>query len=100
MNASTAGSWITRTRTHIEQWVISHSFDDPFNLALMLEDVGIANALARETGTAASLAGLGQQLWQAADQAAGDDASVSEVVRWVEHLSGTQITRSAEPATD
>jgi 3-hydroxyisobutyrate dehydrogenase len=95
LNESTGQSWITQN--HIRQRILSRSFDDPFKLALMLKDMGIANALARETGTAAPLAGLGQQLWQAAARAAGPDASVSELVRWVEQLSGTAITPGAGP---
>ena len=91
MTASTDGSWITRTQ--IEQRVISRSFDHPFKLALMLHEVGSASALARETGTAAPLAGLGQRPLQAADRAAGDGASVSvhEFVRWA---STSQAPRS------
>ena len=95
LDESTGQSWITRN--HIRQRILSRSFDDPFKLALMLKDMGIANALARETGTAAPLAGLGQQLWQAAARAAGPEASVSELVRWVEQLSGTAITPGAAP---
>ena len=38
------------------------------------------------------MAGLGQQLWRMADHAAGPGASVSELVRWVEQLSGTELT--------
>ena len=95
LNDSTGQSWITQN--HIRQRILSRSFDDPFKLALMLKDMGIANALARETGTAAPLAGLGQQLWQAAARAAGPEASVSELVRWVEQLSGTAITPGAAP---
>jgi 3-hydroxyisobutyrate dehydrogenase len=95
LNASTGQSWITQN--HIRQRILSRSFDDPFKLALMHKDVGIANALARETGTAAPLAGLGQQLWQAAARAAGPEASVSELVRCVEALSGTAITPGAGP---
>ena len=95
LDESTGQSWITRN--HIRQRILSRSFDDPFKLALMLKDMGIANALARETGTAAPLAGLGQQLWQAAARAAGPEASVSELVRWVEQLSGTAITPGAGP---
>ncbi|GCL65412.1 NAD(P)-dependent oxidoreductase [Pseudaquabacterium pictum] len=95
LNESTGQSWITQN--HIRQRILSRSFDDPFKLALMRKDVGIANTLARETGTAAPLAGLGQQLWQAAEHAAGPEASVSELVRWVEQLSGTAITPGAGP---
>lgn len=95
LDASTGMSWISQT--HIRQRILSRSFDDPFKLALMLKDVGIANALARETGTAAPMAGLGQQLWQAASRAAGPAASVSELVRWVENLNATPLTPGAEP---
>jgi 3-hydroxyisobutyrate dehydrogenase len=95
LNESTGQSWITQN--HIRQRILSRRFDDPFKLALMRKDVGIANTLARETGTAAPLAGLGQQLWQAAEHAAGPGASVSELVRWVEQLSGTAITPGAGP---
>jgi len=95
LDESTGQSWITRN--HIRQRILSRSFDDPFKLALMLKDMGIANALARETGSAAPLAGLGQQLWQAAARAAGPEASVSELVRWVEQLSGTAVTPGAAP---
>jgi 3-hydroxyisobutyrate dehydrogenase len=79
--------------------VLSRSFDDPFKLELMLKDVGIANALARETAVSAPIAGLGQQLWQAASIAAGAGASVSELVRWVEKQSGVEITEGAAPKT-
>ncbi|MDO9285760.1 MAG: NAD(P)-dependent oxidoreductase, partial [Aquabacterium sp.] len=95
LNQSTGQSWITGN--HIRQRILSRSFDDPFKLELMLKDVGIANALARETGTAAPMAGLGQQLWQAAARAAGPGASVSELVRWVETMNGTEISPGAGP---
>jgi 3-hydroxyisobutyrate dehydrogenase len=98
MNASTSMSWISRT--HIEQRVLSRSFDDPFKLALMLKDIGIATTLARDTGSSTPIAGLGQQLWQAASRAAGPQASVSELVRWVEQQSGTPITAGAAPQAD
>lgn len=90
MNVSTSGSWISQT--HIEQRVLSRRFDDPFKLELMLKDMGIANALAREQHIPAPVSGLGYQLWQAASRAAGEGASVSEIVRWIEQMAGTDIT--------
>jgi len=59
--------------------------------------MGIAVELARETATPAPIWGLGQQLWRMADHAAGPGASVSELVRWVEKQSGTELTPGAEP---
>ncbi len=90
MNLSTSQSWITQN--HIKQRVLSRSFDDPFKLELMLKDIGIAATLARANGNSVPLTGLTQQLWQAADIAAGAGASVSELVRWVERQSGVEIT--------
>lgn len=90
MNVSTGGSWISQT--HIEQRVLNRAFDDPFKLELMLKDIGIANALAREHHVSAPISALGQQLWQAASRAVGAGASISELVRWVENQSGVEIT--------
>lgn len=95
LNESTGGSWITQT--HFNQRVFNRRFDDPFKLALMLKDMGIALDLARETATPAPLWGLGQQLWRMADHAAGPGASVSELVRWVEGQSGTELTPGSVP---
>ena len=93
LNSSTGMSWISQN--HIGKRILSRTFDDPFKLELMLKDMGIAAALARETGVAVPMAGLGHQLWQAADRAAGPGASVSELVRWVENQPGVEITAGA-----
>lgn len=93
LNESTGGSWITQT--HFHQRVFNRAFDDPFKLELMLKDMGIAVELARETSTPVPLWALGQQLWRMADHAAGAGASVSELVRWVERQSGTELTPGA-----
>jgi 3-hydroxyisobutyrate dehydrogenase len=93
LNVSTGMSWVSQT--HIKQRVISRSFDDPFKLALMLKDIGIAMELGRSTGTPAPLSALTQQLWRAAAEGAAPDASVSELVRWVERASGTEMSAGA-----
>lgn len=95
LNQSTGGSWITQT--HFKQRIFNRAFDDPFKLALMLKDIGIAMQLARETVTPMPLSGLGQQLWRMADQAADEGASVSELVRWVEKQTGTELTPGRGP---
>ena len=95
LNASTGGSWITQT--HFKQRVFNRAFDDPFKLELMLKDMGIAVELARETETPVPLWALGKQLWRMAGHAAGPGASVSELVRWVEQQTGTELTPGAAP---
>ena len=93
LNVSTGMSWVGQT--HIKQRVISRRFDDPFKLALMVKDIGIAMELGRVTGTPAPLSALAQELWRKAADAAEPNASVSELVRWVERASGTEITAGA-----
>ena len=95
LNASTGGSWISQT--HFHKRIFNRAFDDPFKLELMLKDVGIAVQLGAQTDTPMPMAGLGQQLWRMADHAAGPGASVSELVRWVERQSGTELTPGRSP---
>ncbi len=95
LNVSTGMSWVAQT--HIKQRVLSRRFDDPFKLALMVKDIGIAMALARDTATPAPLSEQAASMWRAAAAAAAPDASVSELVRWVERASGTEITAGAAP---
>lgn len=93
LNVSTGMSWISQT--HIKQRIISRAFDDPFRLALMAKDVGIALELADREGLPLPLSALGRDLWKTAAREAGPGASISEMVRWVEHMTGTEITREA-----
>ncbi len=93
LDASTGMSWISRT--HLRQRVISRSFDDPFKLALMVKDIGIAMQLAKSAGVPAPLSALGQELWRAAGRDAAPDASVSELARWIERMTRTEITAGA-----
>lgn len=93
LNVSTGQSWISRN--HIEQRVVSRSFDDPFKLALMLKDIGIAMQLGRDAGLSLPVSGLAQQLWSAAARANDPQASVSELARWVENQSGTPIVKKS-----
>jgi 3-hydroxyisobutyrate dehydrogenase len=95
LDRSTGMSWVSQT--HIRQRILSRSFDDPFKLALMLKDIGIALQLARSDDVAVPFSVLGQELWRAAGRDAGEDASVSELVRWVERTTGTEITAGATP---
>lgn len=90
LNNSTGMSWITRN--HIKQRIISRKFDDPFRLALMLKDVGIAMRLAADLEMSLPLSETGHGLWLKADEYAGEGSSVSELARWVEYMTDTEIT--------
>jgi 3-hydroxyisobutyrate dehydrogenase len=52
--------------------------------------------LARAEQLPTPLSALGQQLWRAAALAAEPGASVSELVRWVESLTRTEISSGPE----
>ncbi|MCQ6261842.1 NAD(P)-dependent oxidoreductase [Alloalcanivorax profundimaris] len=90
LNEATGMSWITRT--HIQQRVVSRTFDDPFKLALMFKDVGIALNMARDSGVELPAASLNHKLWQRACDANEAGASVSRFVAWLETMTDTPLT--------
>ena len=90
LNVSTGMSWISQT--HIKQRITSRKFDDAFKLDLMVKDIGIAMKLGSTLGLPLPLSALGQQLWKAAARYAPPGRSISDVVRWVEHMTQTEIT--------
>jgi len=90
LNVSTGMSWISQTQ--IKQRITNRKFDDAFKLELMVKDIGIAMRMAGDQAIPAPLCGAGQQLWRAAAHRAGKGASISEVVTWVEEITGITIT--------
>jgi 3-hydroxyisobutyrate dehydrogenase-like beta-hydroxyacid dehydrogenase len=89
LNESTGMSWITQN--HISQRILSRTFDDPFRLELMVKDIGIATQLSRDQGVSTPVAALSEQLYRAASTAAGPGSSLSELARWVEQATCTEI---------
>jgi len=47
LNQSTGGSWVAQT--HYHRCIFNRACDDPFRLALMCKDIGIALQLAADT---------------------------------------------------
>ena len=97
LNVSTGMSWISQT--HIRQRITSRTFDDAFKLELMVKDIGIAMRLAGDAAVPVPLSGAGQQLWRAALQHAEKGSSISEMVRWVEDMTGVTITAGSSART-
>ncbi|MHB0979249.1 MAG: NAD(P)-dependent oxidoreductase [Thermoleophilia bacterium] len=93
LNVSTGMSWISQT--HIKQRITNRAFDDPFKLALMVKDIGIAMELAGREELSLPLSDRGRELWAEAGRSAADGASVSEMVRLLEQATGTEIRRAA-----
>ncbi len=96
LNESTGGSWVTQNQ--IAQRIISRSFDDPFKLELMVKDIGIATSLAREAELPLPMSGLGEQLWRAALQDIGAGRNVSDLFRWIEQRTRTEIASEKDGA--
>jgi 3-hydroxyisobutyrate dehydrogenase-like beta-hydroxyacid dehydrogenase len=88
-NESTASSWITRT--HIDQRILSGTFDDPFRLALMRKDIDITNRLAAQLELDLPMAELCAMNYREADEEAGPGSSLSEVGHWVERRTGVTL---------
>jgi 3-hydroxyisobutyrate dehydrogenase-like beta-hydroxyacid dehydrogenase len=94
LNVSTGMSWISQTQ--FKQRIFNRKFDDPFKLALMVKDIGIAMELAARHGVPAPLSARGRELWSAAAAVSEKGASLSNMVRWMEQMTNTEIT-SASP---
>ncbi len=95
LNLSTGMSWISQTQ--IKQRILSRAFDDAFKLELMVKDIGIALKLANDLEMPIPLSALGHHLWKAARQYAKKGDSISNMVRWVESMTGTKITPGSNP---
>ena len=89
LNVSTGMSWISQTQ--IKQRITNRKFDDPFRLDLMVKDIGIAMELANRKKLPLPMGALGQQLWRAAERYSEKGSSISHMVRWIEHMTGTEI---------
>jgi 3-hydroxyisobutyrate dehydrogenase len=93
LNVSTGMSW--HSQTQFKQRIINRKFDDPFKLELMVKDIGIAMELAKRKNLPTPLSARGQELWQAAERFSEKGCSLSNMVRWVEHMTNTQITSTS-----
>jgi 3-hydroxyisobutyrate dehydrogenase len=98
LNESTGGSWITAH--HIDQRILSGTYDDPFRLELMLKDIHIACQLARDRGVPLPFAFHCEAAYESASRLAGPGRSLSDLVRWVEHTTGVAVTRGSDESVD
>ncbi len=89
LNVSTGMSW--NSINHFKQHIFNRKFDDHFKLGLMIKDIGIAMKLASDQGLSLPIADLAQRLWKSAGEASESDSSISEMVRWVEKMTETEL---------
>lgn len=92
LNVSTGMSW--NSINHFKQQIFNRKFDDHFKLGLMIKDIGIAMKLAGDQGLSLPIADLTQRLWKSAGGASENESSISEMVRWVEKMTETELIPS------
>jgi 3-hydroxyisobutyrate dehydrogenase len=92
-NESTSGSWITRN--HIEQRILTRTFDDPFRLSLMRKDVDIAADLARQHELELPMTALVEASYDEADDQEDVGSSLSNLALWTERNTGVVVGTAA-----
>jgi 3-hydroxyisobutyrate dehydrogenase-like beta-hydroxyacid dehydrogenase len=90
LNQSTGGSWVCQT--HFKQRIFNRAFDDPFKLALMVKDIGIALQAASSTGVGMPLAEETGRQWREIAGGQSADASVSRMIAGMEEREGIELT--------
>lgn len=91
LNVSTGGSFVSREK--MQQHVVSGDYADPFKLALMHKDLGIAMQEARAAGLELPVTTLGLDIWGRAAAELGPDASITEIARWYRRQTGQGLER-------
>ncbi len=94
LNISTGMSW--NSINHFKQRIFNRQFDDKVKLNLMIKDIGIAMKLAAEQKLDLPLFSKGRHLWETAGNASSDNASISEMVRWVEKMTKTNLCKEGD----
>jgi 3-hydroxyisobutyrate dehydrogenase len=89
LNAATGMNNSTVKKFH--QFVLSRKFNAGFTIGLLAKDLSIAMQVGRETGTAAPLSALVQEMIVSAQSMFGSAADHTEMAKWVEKLVGEEL---------
>lgn len=90
INKSTGQSYSTHYK--FPSFVLPRSFNSGFSLELLLKDVKMVTSMARDNGVPVLLAGLVEQIYQAAKQSSEEDKpDHTEVVKYLESLTGIEV---------
>ncbi|MDQ0438213.1 3-hydroxyisobutyrate dehydrogenase [Kaistia dalseonensis] len=89
LNASTGMN--NSTQKKFKQYVLSRRFDAGFGLDLMVKDLGIALAVAAETGTTAPFASLCRDIWAGSQKLLGPGQDHTAVAKFSELLAGSTL---------
>ena len=89
LNAATGMN--NSTVKKFRQFVLSRKFDAGFTMGLLAKDLSIAMQVGRETGTAAPISALVQEMIVSAQAMFGANADHTEMAKWVETLVGDEL---------
>jgi 3-hydroxyisobutyrate dehydrogenase len=89
LNAATGMN--NSTQKKFKQYVLSRTFDAGFTMGLLAKDLSIALQVGRETGTAAPLSALVNELIVSAQAKFGPDADHTEMAKLCEILAGSEL---------
>jgi 3-hydroxyisobutyrate dehydrogenase len=89
LNAATGMN--NSTQKKFRQFVLSRKFNAGFTMGLLAKDLSIAMQVGRETGTAAPLSALVQEMIVSAQSMFGSAADHTEMAKWVEKLVGEEL---------
>ncbi|MEN2978240.1 NAD(P)-dependent oxidoreductase [Tistrella bauzanensis] len=67
------------SEVNFPRWILSGLFDSGFTMGLMRKDVGLAQALAGDTGTSMPLLDVAARLWRDSADALGDDEDFNRI---------------------
>jgi len=90
LNGSTGKN--NSTENKFVQYVLSRSFNSGFALDLMVKDLDTALELARQTDTVTFLSPLCREIWTSALKELPEGADHTEVARWLEARTATELT--------
>jgi 3-hydroxyisobutyrate dehydrogenase len=89
LNAATGMN--NSTQKKFKQYVLSRTFDAGFTMGLLAKDLSIALQVGRETGTAAPLSALVNELIVSAQAKFGPGADHTEMAKLCEILAGSEL---------
>jgi 3-hydroxyisobutyrate dehydrogenase len=89
LNAATGMN--NSTQKKFRQFVLSRKFDAGFTMGLLAKDLSIAMQVGRETGTAAPLSALVNEMIVSAQSRFGADADHTEMAKLCELLAGSEL---------
>ena len=89
LNAATGMN--NSTQKKFRQFVLSRKFNAGFTMGLLAKDLSIAMQVGRETGTAAPISALVQEMIVSAQAMFGSGADHTEMAKWVEKLVGEEL---------